>query len=61
MLFEFGPVDRRSRRDARGEVMFKSRIATLIYVNIGQPAMAAELTDLRAACRRARSCRSSRR
>jgi hypothetical protein len=27
--------------------MFKSRIATLIYVNIGQPPLAAELTDLR--------------
>ena len=26
--------------------MFKSRIATLIYVNVGQPTMAAELTDL---------------
>ena len=28
-------------------MLFKSRIATLIYVNIGQPQMAAELTDLR--------------
>jgi len=27
--------------------MFKSRIATLIYINIGQPAVAAELLDLR--------------
>ena len=26
--------------------MFKSRIATLIYVSVGQPPMAAELTDL---------------
>ncbi len=44
VLFEFGsaavnPV-------GRGQVMFKSRIATLIYVNVGQPTMVAELTDL---------------
>jgi hypothetical protein len=29
------------------QVQFKNRIATLIYVNIGQPPMAAELTDVR--------------
>jgi hypothetical protein len=46
VLFEFGPGT--SDPAARGrEVMFKSRIATLIYVNIGQPPLAAELTDLR--------------
>ncbi len=45
VLFEFGPAT--GDPVARGrEVMFKSRIATLIYVNIGQPTMAAELTDL---------------
>ena len=45
VLFEFGPVT--TNPVARGrDVMFKSRIATLIYVSIGQPAMAAELTDL---------------
>ncbi len=46
VLFEFGPSTGDPAGRAR-EVMFKSRIATLIYVNIGQPAVAAELTDLR--------------
>jgi P pilus assembly chaperone PapD len=46
VLFEFGPSTGDPVGRAR-EVMFKSRIATLIYVNIGQPVMAAELTDLR--------------
>jgi hypothetical protein len=45
VLFEFGPANGDPAGRAR-EVMFKSRIATLIYVNIGQPALAAELTDL---------------
>jgi hypothetical protein len=45
VLFEFGPTNGDPAGRAR-EVMFKSRIATLIYVNIGQPALAAELTDL---------------
>lgn len=45
VLFEFGPLT--TNPAARGrDVMFKSRIATLIYVSIGQPAMAAEMTDL---------------
>ena len=45
LLFEFGPVT--TNPAARGrEVMFKSRIATLIYISIGQPAMAGELTNL---------------
>ena len=46
VLFEFGPATGDPVARAR-EVMFKSRIATLIYVSIGQPAMAGELTDLR--------------
>jgi hypothetical protein len=46
VLFEFGPATGDPVRRGR-EVTFKSRIATLIYVNIGQPVMAAELTDLR--------------
>lgn len=46
VLFEFGPSTGDPVGRARA-VMFKSRIATLIYVNIGQPAVAAELTDLR--------------
>jgi hypothetical protein len=46
VLFEFGPAG--GDPIARGrEVMFKSRIATLIYVNIGQPPVVAELIDLR--------------
>jgi hypothetical protein len=46
VLFEFGPASGDPIGRGR-EVMFKSRIATLIYVNIGQPPMAAELVDLR--------------
>jgi hypothetical protein len=46
ILFEFGPASGDPVGRAR-EVLFKSRIATLIYVNIGQPQLAAELTDLR--------------
>src|SRR5262245_28387082 len=45
VLFEFGSVTTNPASRGR-DVMFKSRIATLIYVSIGQPAMAAELTDL---------------
>ena len=45
VLFEFGPATGDPVGRAR-EVMFKSRVATLIYVNIGQPPVAAELTDL---------------
>jgi P pilus assembly chaperone PapD len=45
VLFEFGPAAADPIGRGR-QVMFKSRIATLIYVSIGQPAMAAELTDL---------------
>ena len=46
VLFEFGPASGDPVGRAR-EVLFKSRIATLIYVNIGQPQIAAELIDLR--------------
>jgi len=46
ILFEFGPASGDPVGRGR-EVLFKSRIATLIYVNIGQPPIAAELTDLR--------------
>jgi len=46
ILFEFSAAGGDPAARAR-EVQFKSRIATLIYVNIGQPPMVAELTDLR--------------
>jgi hypothetical protein len=46
ILFEFGPASGDPVGRGR-EVLFKSRIATLIYINIGQPPIAAELTDLR--------------
>ena len=46
VLFEFGPASGDPVARSR-EVMFKSRIATLLYINIGQPPAAAELTDLR--------------
>lgn len=45
VLFEFGPAAANPVGRGR-QVMFKSRIATLIYVNVGQPTMVAELTDL---------------
>jgi P pilus assembly chaperone PapD len=45
VLFEFGPAAVNPAVRGR-QVMFKSRIATLIYVNVGQPTMVAELTDL---------------
>jgi P pilus assembly chaperone PapD len=45
VLFEFGPATGDPVARAR-EVLFKSRIATLIYVSVGQPPMAGELTDL---------------
>jgi hypothetical protein len=46
ILFDFGPASGDPVGRAR-QVLFKSRIATLIYVNIGQPPLVAELTDLR--------------
>jgi hypothetical protein len=45
VLFEFGPASGDPVARAR-QVSVKSRIATLIYVNVGQPPLAAELTDL---------------
>jgi P pilus assembly chaperone PapD len=45
LLFQFDPVSADLPGRTR-EVMFKSRVATLIYVNIGAPPMKAELTDL---------------
>lgn len=46
VLFEFSPATGDPVARARS-VQFRNRIATLIYINIGQPPMAAELTDLR--------------
>ncbi len=46
VLFEFSPATGDPAARAR-QVQFKNRIGTLIYINIGQPPMAAELTDLR--------------
>lgn len=45
VLFEFGPAAGDPLARAR-QVTVKSRIATLLYVNVGQPPMAGELTDL---------------
>jgi hypothetical protein len=45
VLFEFGPATGDPVARARA-MQFKSRIATLIYVNIGEPPAAMELTDL---------------
>lgn len=45
VLFEFGPASGDPIPQKRA-VQFKSRIATLIYLNVGQPAAAVELTDL---------------
>ncbi len=45
VLFEFGSAAVNPVGRGR-QVMFKSRIATLIYVSVGQPTMSAELTDL---------------
>jgi hypothetical protein len=46
ILFEFGPAD--GSPVARGhDVMVRSRIATLVYVNVGEPPAAVELADLK--------------
>ena len=45
ILFEFEPASRAVA--TRREISFKSRIATLIYVNSGTPPVATELVDLR--------------
>lgn len=46
ILFEFGPASG-DLIAGRRDVIVKSRIGTLIYVNVGEPAAAVELTDLR--------------
>lgn len=46
VLFEFSPVSASPLPKPR-EVAFRSRIATLIYANVGEPPAAVELTDLR--------------
>ena len=46
VLFEFSPVNASPIRKPR-EVAFRSRLATLIYANVGEPPAAVELTDLR--------------
>ena len=45
VLFEFGSATVNPLARGR-QVLFKSRLATLIYVSVGQPTMVAELTDL---------------
>jgi hypothetical protein len=46
ILFEFGPAS--GDPVARGhDVIVRSRIATLIYVNVGEPPAAVEITDLK--------------
>jgi P pilus assembly chaperone PapD len=45
ILFEFLPASGDPVARAR-EVQFRSRVATLIYVNVGQPPVTVELTDL---------------
>jgi P pilus assembly chaperone PapD len=46
IIFDFSPAAGDPAARAR-EVTVRSRIATLIYVNVGQPPAAVELTDLR--------------
>jgi P pilus assembly chaperone PapD len=46
ILFEFGPAAADTATHRR-EVQVRSRIATLIYVNVGDPAPGVELVDLR--------------
>jgi P pilus assembly chaperone PapD len=45
ILFEFAPADGPAVPKAR-EVQVRSRIATLIYANVGEPPATVELTDL---------------
>jgi P pilus assembly chaperone PapD len=46
ILFDFTAMEGNAAATKK-QVLFKSRIATLIYVNVGQPPPAIELTDLR--------------
>jgi hypothetical protein len=45
ILFDFSDVDAEPITRAR-QVLFKSRIATLIYIHVGQPVASVELLDL---------------
>lgn len=45
ILFEFGPA-KADPVAARRSVQFRSRVATLVYMNVGKTAPAIELTDL---------------
>ena len=45
LLFDFFPESQDDASKAR-QIIFRSRIATLIYVHVGQPAPAVELTNL---------------
>ena len=40
------PAGHRRTRRPRKAMQFRSRVATLIYVNVGEPPAAVELTDL---------------
>ena len=46
ILFEFSPINASPLPKPR-EVAFRSRIATLIYANVGEPPTTVDLTDLR--------------
>ena len=46
ILFEFGPAAAPTSSHRR-EVQVRSRIATLVYANVGEPPAAVELVDLR--------------
>jgi hypothetical protein len=46
ILFEFLPASGDIARRAK-EMQFRSRVATLIYANVGEPPVTVELTDLR--------------
>lgn len=46
LLFEFLPMGETAKAEKGRQVIFRSRIASLIYVNIGQTVAAVELTNL---------------
>jgi P pilus assembly chaperone PapD len=46
LLFEFVPLGETAKIDKGRQIILRSRIASLIYVNIGQIAAAVELTNL---------------
>ena len=45
VMFEFDPPDAATAGKAR-DVMFRGRVATLLYATVGSPAVVVELTDL---------------